>query len=370
MGRYGYWVVDGDGHVAEPESMWAQHLPAKYRDVAPRVITDNRGVKRVLIDGWFWTTPPGPGVGHPGGYVGGPRVDQYTGGSDPNARLGDMDTEGIDVAVLFATVAMGPSSGMLPSGDREFEAALCAAYNSWVAEYASADPERLRPVAVVPTRNIPAAVAELERAITKLGFAGVELPTNSEGERYPGDAHFDPIYEAAQALDVPVFIHPHAGGQIRYVGRERFSNFFHGHMIAFPFEQMIAAMHVVTEGVLDRFPKLRVGFLESGIGWVPYWFERMDEHWAKLSHLVPQLKRAPSDWAKDPRVIFSCDPDEETLPLVLELIGDSQVMYASDYPHWDAMTPWTVKVIAERGDLSTGAKAKILGENAARFFRL
>jgi hypothetical protein len=71
MGRYGYWVVDGDGQVAEPES--AQHLPAKYRDAAPRVITDNRGVKRVLIDGWFWTTPPGPGVGHPGGYIGGPR---------------------------------------------------------------------------------------------------------------------------------------------------------------------------------------------------------------------------------------------------------------------------------------------------------
>lgn len=124
-------------------------------------------------------------------------------------------------------------------------------------------------------------------------------------------------------------------------------------MIAFPFEQMIVAMHVVTEGVLDRFPRLRMGSLESGTGWVPYWFERMDEH-----------------WAKDPRVIFSCDPDEETLPLALELIGESQVMYASDYPHWDAMTPWTVKVIAERGDLSDGAKRKILGENAARFFGL
>jgi len=58
---------------------------------------------------------------------------------------------------------------------------------------------------------------------------------------------------------------------------------------------MIAAMHIVTAGVLDRFPRLRIGFLESGIGWVPYWFERMDEHWAKLAHLVPNLSRAPSD---------------------------------------------------------------------------
>ena len=368
MGKYGYRVIDGDGHVAEPEEMWARFLPPPYRDAAPRVITDNRGVKRVLIDGWFWTTPPGPGVGHPGGYVGGPRVDKYAGGSDPSARLADMDTEGIDVAVLFATVAMGPSSGVLPSGDVEFEAALCRAYNSWVAEYAATDRARLKPVAVLPTRHVVAAVAELTRCIEGLGFVGAELPTNSAGTRYPGDPHFYPIYEAAQSLGVPIFIHPHAGGQILYVGRERFDNFFHGHMISFPFEQMIAAMHLVTSGVFERFPRLRVGFLESGIGWVPYWFERMDEHYAKLARLVPDLKRPPSDWAKDPRVIFSCDPDEETLPMALELLGDTQVMYASDYPHWDAMTPWTVKIIAERGDLTDDAKRKILGENAARFY--
>jgi predicted TIM-barrel fold metal-dependent hydrolase len=370
MGKYGYGVVDGDGHVAEPAAMWARFLEPKYRDHAPRIVTDNRGVQRVLIDGWFWTTPPGPGVGHPGGYVGGPRTDVYAGGGDPHARLSDMDVEGIDVAVLFATVAMGPAAGMLPSGDVEFEAALCRAYNSWVAEYASADRARLRPVAVLPTRDVPAAVRELTRCIEHLGFVGAELPTNSEGRRYPGDAHFHPIYEAAQALGVPIFIHPHAGGQIAYVGRERFANFFHGHMIAFPFEQMIAAMHVVTAGVLERFPRLRMGFLESGIGWVPYWFERMDEHYARLAHLVPDLARAPGEWARDPRLIFSCDPDEETLPVALELLGDTQVMYASDYPHWDAMTPWTVKVVAERADLSADAKRKILGDNARRFLGL
>jgi predicted TIM-barrel fold metal-dependent hydrolase len=368
MGRYGYWVVDGDGHVAEPADMWARFLEPRFRDAAPRVITDNRGVERVLIDGWFWTTPPGPGVGHPGGYIGGPRIDRYRGGYDPAARLADMDAEGIDVAVLFATVAMGPSAGMLPSGDVEFEAALCRAYNAWVAEFASADRRRLRPVAVLPTRDIRAAVAELTRAVERLGFVGAELPTNSEGRRYPGDPHFHPIYEAAQALDVPVFIHPHAGGQIAYVGRERFANFFHGHMIAFPFEQMIAAMHVVSEGVLERFPRLRMGFLESGVGWVPYWFERMDEHYAKLQHLVPGLTRPPGDWARDPRLIFSCDPEEAMLPTALQLLGDTQVMYASDYPHWDAMTPWSVKALAERGDLTEDVKRKVLGGNAARFF--
>jgi hypothetical protein len=117
-------------------------------------------------------------------------------------------------------------------------------------------------------------------------------------------------------------------------------------------------------------PPRRAGQSSRLLGWVPYWFERMDEHYAKLAHLVPALKRPPSDWARDPRVIFSCDPDEETLPLALELLGDTQGMYASDYPHWDAMTPWTVKILAERGNLAEPAKRKILGENAARFFSL
>ena len=135
MGRYGYYVVDGDGHVLETEATWDRFLEPKFRAAAPRMISDNRGVKRFLIDGWFWTTPPGPGVGHPGGYEGGAKIEKYHGGSDPKARLGDMDLEGIDVAVLFATVTMGPSAGILPSGDVEFETALCRAYNSWVADY-------------------------------------------------------------------------------------------------------------------------------------------------------------------------------------------------------------------------------------------
>ena len=327
-------------------------------------------MQRILIDGWFWTTPPGPGVGHPGGYVGGPQTDTYKGGSDPRARFADMDLEGIDVAILFATVAMGPSSGMLPSGDVAFETALCRAYNSWVADYASTDPKRLKPVAVLPTRNIPEAVRELTRCVERLGFVGAELPTNSQGRLYPGDPHFYPIYEEAKRLGVPVFIHPHAGWQINYVGRERFDNFFHGHMIAFPFDQMIAVMSLVTEGVLERFPRLTVGILESGVGWVPYWFERMDEHYAKLSRLVPNLKRPPSDWARSPNLIFSCDPDEETLRSVLNWLGEDRVMYASDYPHLDAKTPDTVKILAGRDDLTDEQKRKVLGANAARVYRL
>ncbi len=370
MGKYGYHVIDGDGHVTEPIEAWARFLDGPYRDIAPRLVTDNRGIERTLIDGWFWTAPPGPGAGHPGGYVGAPRADKYKGGSDPDARLKDMDAEGIDIAILFATVTMGPSSGILPSADVGLEAALCRAYNSWVAEYATANSARLKPVAVLPTRDIPEAVRELTRCVERLGFVGAELPSNSQGRLYPGDPHFYPVFEKAQRLNIPIFIHPHAGGQINYVGRERFMNFFHGHMVAFPFEQMIAVMSVITEGVFDRFPKLVIGILESGVGWVPFWFERLDEHYEKLPSLVPRLKRLPSDWARSPNLIFSCDPDETTLPSVLEWLGSDHVMYASDYPHWDAKTPDSVKIVATRDDLTEDQKRRVLSHNAARIYHL
>ena len=147
-------------------------------------------------------------------------------------------------------------------------------------------------------------------------------------------------------------------------------NFFHGHMVAFPFEQMIAVMSVITEGVFDRFPGLVIGILESGVGWVPFWFERLDEHYEKLANLVPRLNRLPSDWARSPNMIFSCDPDEKTLPSVLQYLGSDHVMYASDYPHWDAKTPDSVKLVATRNDLTEEQKRRVLSDNAARIYHL
>ena len=190
MGKYGYHVIDGDGHVAEPIDAWTRFLDGHYREIAPRLITDNRGIQRTLIDGWFWTAPPGPGAGHPGGYVGAPRADKYKGGSDPDSRLKDMDAEGIDIAILFATVTMGPAAGILPSADVGLEVALCRAYNSWVAEYAAANRARLKPVAVLPTRDVPEAVRELTRCVERLGFVGAELPSNSARPPIPWRSSF------------------------------------------------------------------------------------------------------------------------------------------------------------------------------------
>ena len=139
---------------------------------------------------------------------------------------------------------------------------------------------------------------------------------------------------------------------------------------------MVAMLSLVCGGVLARLPKLGVAFLEIGIGWVPYWMERMDEHYEKhelrdeLKKEVPYLTKEPSEYVKAGNVFVTCEPDEKTLPDCIGHTGEDLPMYASDYPHVDSKFPETVKLLRSREDLPPNVKEKILGLNAARFYNL
>ena len=117
-------------------------------------------------------------------------------------------------------------------------------------------------------------------------------------------------------------------------------------------------------------------FLEIGLGWVPYWMERMDEHYEKhelrgeLQQEIPYLEREPSHYVKSGNIFVTCEPDEKTLPDCLRHLGEEFAMYASDYPHGDSKFPDTVKLLKGREDIPPTAKRKILGQNAARFYDL
>jgi predicted TIM-barrel fold metal-dependent hydrolase len=142
------------------------------------------------------------------------------------------------------------------------------------------------------------------------------------------------------------------------------------HMISHPFEQMLAALSIIAGGVLERFPRLRVAFLESGCGWLPFWLHRMDEHYERRAHEVPWLTMRPSDYFRR-QCIISCDPDEVTIPAVVDYIGEDHVCWASDYPHWDAIFPGAVAELRKHlNGLSEAAHEKILGDNARRFLDL
>jgi predicted TIM-barrel fold metal-dependent hydrolase len=358
-------AIDADGHIEEAHVNWKERLPQKYRAGAPERRPGADGQSRLFIEGKAWPKPNGLALG-----VGGPYSRPHPrrpGMTDPKARLVDMDSEGIDVAVLFG----GGLGGSIPAlEDGSLATALARARNTWVAEYCSANPARLKGVAVLPQQDIAAAVAELNRAVTELGFVGVALLPNLRG-RHMGEPYFFPIYEEAERLDVPICVHMFLG---RYgseaTGTIRFDRFFYSHLFGHPFEQMIALAVVFGEGLLDRFPKLRFVFLEAGCGWLPYWLDRLDEHQEVLGVQVPALRERPSRLLQRGQLFFSCEADETELAHVVEVVGDDCIVFASDYSHFDSRFPGAAIPILENTKLSDVSKRKILSENARRLYPL
>lgn len=278
-------------------------------------------------------------------------------------QLEDMDAEHIETAILY------PTNGLFIGEvrEKEFSVALCQAYNDWVADYCRLDPHRLKAVAIVPVQDPDAAARELERAVG-LGLVGAMIPTYCRvGPRNPGDRWMDPIYAAAQNLKVPVAMHATGGLN---PSNDRFATFLQVHVFSHVPEQMAAVTGVLLGGVLERFPKLSIGFMEAGCGWIPFWLEHMDEEYELRRSEAPELKAKPSEYVQHGSVYFGVEPEERAIPQIAALIGEDRLLYASDYPHWDSEWPNTTKTILDRSDLSEGLKQKLLGDNARKFYGL
>jgi hypothetical protein len=168
---------------------------------------------------------------------------------------------------------------------------------------------------------------------------------------------------------VPVCIHVGAGDGVP-AGTERFDHPLYTHALAHPFEQMIAALCVVAGGLLERFPRLKFAFMEAGCGWVPYWMERLDEHYEILQPTVPWLTKPPSEYMRIGQMFYAFEMDEKMLPYVAEFVGADRLVFATDYNHSDSKFPHTVEEVMERTDISESLKAKIMGENAAKLYNL
>lgn len=279
--------------------------------------------------------------------------------ADVPSRLRDMDTEGIDLSVLFPTSGFGVT--MLP--EKDYAAAYCRAYNNWVASICAESP-RLKAVALVPFQDVPAAVAEANRAVASLGLAGVAVGTFGMKEHI-GQPMYWTIYEELQRLNAPLLIHNSRQGP---AGEIRFDTFLFRHTIGRPFETLLDCAALVYGGVPEKFPKLRVAFLECGCGWVPYWMDRMDEEWEKRRSEAPLLRAKPSEYMRRGNWFYAAEPEESTLPYVMERIGEDAILFASDYPHWDGNFPHMVSTVRGRKDISDRQKDKIMRANAIRLY--
>ena len=248
--------------------------------------------------------------------------------------------------------------------DPAFAVAMSRAYNDLAADVCAQTPW-LKAVALLPWQDPAAAVREANCAVTELGLAGIAVGTQGMREHLASKTYW-PIYEELQRLDVPFCVHNRRAGP---AGENRFDSFLFMHTIGRPVETAIQFAGLLYGGVAEKFPDLRIGFLECGAGWVPYWMERMDEEWEKRGAVeVPLCKDKPSDYVVNGNWFFAAEPDEGMLPYAIERLGEDKLLFASDYPHWDGHFPNVVSTIRERTDISDGAKRKLLGGNAKRFY--
>ena len=357
-------AIDADGHVTEGHVDWAARLPAEYRERAPVVVEDEYRLPGMLIDGWRVPDPLSEGKGRWATMQVNVAANP-AGMRDPLARLPDMDAEGIDLAVLYGTtIAFHANS----TQDWRYAHAVCRAWNDWAAEYCSPDPSRLKFAALVPMGDAVAAAEEAERAVRERGAVGVTVMPNYMG-RSLDEMFFDPLYAVLQRVDVPLCVHGNTGSARQFTSIGRHDNWLITHALAFPMGLIHALASVVCGGVLDRFPTLRTAFLEGGCGWLPFFMDRLDEHVEKLPSLVPWLTQRPSEYIRGGRVYVTCEPEED-LAYPISRLGEDVIMYASDYAHWDCEFPHSVTKIAERDELTAPQKAKLLRDNAVRFYGL
>ncbi len=360
-------VVDADGHVVEPELAWAA-LAEAHR---PRISADAAGYEHVVVGATEILAVPLGNLARPGSTFDDPAsfrplADAQPGGSDPRARLADMDAEGIDQAVLYPTIGLYFSVVDDPAA----AVALAAAYNDWLAGYCAADARRLFGAAMLPLQDPDEAARELRRAVTELGFvAGFVRPNPCRG-RSLSDRAYDVVWDAAEELGVPIGIHEGSSVIVPTLGSDRPFNPLVLHAVSHSFEQMLACAQLIAFGVLERHPGLRCIFLESSGGWAPFWLERLDEQAESFGGFCPGMALRPSEYFAR-QCAISFEVDERTLPALAPFVGPERIVWGSDYPHHDATFPGAVDALrATIAPCPTALQVKILGLNARALYRL
>lgn len=356
-------IVDADGHVVEQPDLWVRHAPARFHDAAPRIVVDDAGYARYRLEGRL--TPRLPFMKVVRGPDERPGFVPPPGGMDPVRRLEDLDRERIAAVVLY------PSTALLLGGveDPETATGLCRAYNDWLRDYCRAVPGRLLGVAAVPLQEPAAAVAEAVRAARDLGFRAIFVRPNPCGGRTLADRAYDALWATCAEAGLAVGVHEGTTLNVPTAGADRFPDFLSQHAVSHPLEQMLACVTLVTGGVLERHPALRVVFLESGCGWVPYWLERLDEHHERWGFMLPSLRTRPSELFRR-QCWVSCEGGERTLPATVALVGADRLVWASDYPHPDATFPGAPAALLERADLAPDVKERIMTHNPTALYGL
>lgn len=378
MTKDGLKILDSDMHVFEPYDLYLNYMDKKWGDRIPRgeprETREGKGLTRhgmtrfVLGDGTPIRTPSQTVRFHEQRqkdvYIK-PASRNY----DNRSQLEAMDMEGLDIAVQFRTSPLHTNENFEP----EYANDLCRAWNDWMRDFCQADPRRLKGSALITLHRVDLAVAEAQRAVKELGAVGLSLCPEPINGRQIHDRDFDPLWATAVELNVPICFHPPARPQQPQVSRR-----FEGHPnegllvnpLRNPLELILAVSAFCAGGVLERFPNLRVAFLEGNCSWLPWLLYRLDEYWEMQGDLADiPLRQRPSDYFRQ-QCFISADVDEALVTQVIEYLGDANIVFSTDYPHIDSRWPEAVATFTALPGLRKTSLAKIFWDNCARLYGL
>jgi predicted TIM-barrel fold metal-dependent hydrolase len=342
--------IDADAHVDETEATWDYLGVGDERYRLTTADVPGGRDKKWVADGLEFRRPV--------------RDYQRTGVTaatsqllDVEARLRHLDQLRIDFQVLFPTMFIRSRF----EGHEDAEIAITKSYNRWIADRTSGTDGRMRWVAVLPLRSIDEAVKELEWA-TEHGAVGV-FKKGVECGRLAGDSYFNPIYEAAAALNVPICVHTGSDG-------------FQEAASPVALDAVKAFHPLVTSDVFERLPELRVGIIESGSAWVPFMLNILggsDRRNHMQAETLDYAINVDLELFRRLNIFVSCQSHDD-LPYILQYGMEDNLMVGTDYTHADASAELkaldNIEARGASGNISAEAARKILDDNPRRFYGL
>ena len=389
--------IDADGHLLEPPTALVDYAPPEYRSTVWQVRPDADGVEWLTLEDMRMEAAVMALAGA-GGFDDEERVRAHSGQMTyaglPDycwtapGRLAALDGDDIAQSVLYPTMLL--TFQHLRS--IEFAEMQCRVYNDWLSDLCADGNGRLHGVAILPHLDAERAAAEIRRVARLPHIVGVQMrPNPALGFRHLNRQEYDPIWQAASETGLPIGFHPLASNdlagavqglrlgnlgtsEIPVQDQEDFGadNILFAQALANPVDMMTTIMFLTAGGVLDRFPELRVAFLEANGGWIVPWLERLDHNFHAFPWDAPWLKHDPSEIFRR-QCWISFDADESTLAFTARspLVGADRIIWASDFPHPDAKYPGTTaELAASITDLPRADQQRIAGGNAAELYGL
>jgi predicted TIM-barrel fold metal-dependent hydrolase len=374
-------AVDADGHILESAKCWEQYCEPKYRAKAIRLKEDGNGLEYLEVNGV-------PSHVNRGGNFGGVaqmgQITRNSGTFDPRIKYGErvplgacdakdritrLDKEGLDAAIIYPSLDL---TWETDTDDVDYSQAMCRAYNRWVTDWSADSGGRLIPVAHLSLTDPGAAASELERAV-KAGHKGGWVVQFTATRKPHGHDDHDVLFAKAQELDVPLGIHVSLEPQWCWPGRYdkayvRKQTWFLNVTASDAIRHALASF--MAYGTFDKFPKLKIVILEVGAGWVQYWLDRMDAVYNSVMGRGVPLMEKPSFYFRR-NVWVSADPDEKSLPAMVDLCGSDRFFWATDFPHPDHTGNY-IEELEEFGNKmsDTQRRRDVLGDNVRRVYNL